>query len=293
MSGVWGRLDSPLTVAGAAQALASDAVVIAGGTDAVPMRQAGLLAKAYVVDVLRIEEMRGSFVDAGHLSIGSTTTMAAILAGGAQVRRHRALVDGASVVGSRQTRNAATIGGNICRASPSGDTLAPLLACAGELSLASTRGSRSVAASDFFVGPGRTVCDDDELLLCVRLPLGAGASAYQRITSRRWMDLATVGVAVFIDTDLGDDAPRVRLAVSGAGPTPILVPVPDEALAGLSAQGLLVAVPILQQAAQDAISPIDDVRGSAWYRRRMVNYLVERVTASAIVRLSDEGDGSA
>lgn len=289
MTAAWARLVTPRSVQEATAALAADAVVIAGGTDAVPLRQAGALSAGDVIDVAGMDELNGISFDAGQVRVGAAMTMAALVAQSDRLGRHRALADGASVVGSRQTRNVATVGGNVCRASPSGDTLAPLLVGAGEFTLASTGGIRTVPAEDFFLGPGVTRRGDHELLVDIRLQVGPGASAYERVTSRKWMDLATVGVAVSIDTCHGEDHPLVRLAVSGAGPTPVLVPVPDGALAGLSARELLAAVPVLRRAAQEAISPIDDVRGSAWYRRRMVDHLVERVTFVAISRLEEEG----
>jgi carbon-monoxide dehydrogenase medium subunit len=289
VTGTWSRLVTPRSVGEVAEALAIDAVIIAGGTDAVPMRQAGLLGAMHLVDVAGVEELIGVSADGSDLRVGAATTMAALAGQAERLGRHRALADGASVVGSRQTRNVATIGGNICRASPSGDTLAPLLVGAGHLTLASTDGVRTMQAADFFVGPGSTQRAGHEFLVDIRFPIGDGASAYERVTVRKSMDLATVGVAVSIETDRGEHQPLVRLAVSGAGPVPILVPLPAGALAGLAARDLLAAVPVLQQAAQASISPIDDVRGSAWYRRRMVDHLIKRVTTVAIARLPEEG----
>src|SRR5262249_41041510 len=109
-----------------------------------------------------------------------------------------ALSDGASVVGADQTRNRATLGGNVCRASPAGDTLAPLIVLDATAHVSGEKGARQVALRDFFTGPGRTVLEGGELLTSLDLRALSGGSAYRRFTYRSWMDLAVVGVAVWL-----------------------------------------------------------------------------------------------
>jgi CO/xanthine dehydrogenase FAD-binding subunit len=286
-------IETPTSIGDAVTLLGEDVAVIAGGTDLVPMYHAGMVTQNSLVDITRIAELSGVEARDNGLWIGPATTMQAVTKSAHIVGANQALADGAFVVGSRQTRNVATVGGNICRASPSGDTLAPLLACSGSIRVLSASQERLVSADEFFVGPGHSVLRPDEFVVGLTFPSTPGFSAYQRVTSRRWMDLATVGVALNVRTDF-DSAQTmvaVSLAVSGAAPTPVLVPVPDDGLVGQPVTEIPKSLPTLIAAAQMAISPIDDVRGTAWYRRRMVDYLVEQVVQTVLIRASSETAG--
>ncbi len=275
----------PTTVQDCLALAGAGTAVLAGGTDLVPMHRAGALGATRLVDLSGIEELTGVRSDPSGTHLGSMATAAQVAArvDGA----HAAVADGAGLIGSRQTRNMATVGGNVCRASPSGDTLAPLLVCDARFHLRSAGADRVVRAADFFVGPGRTVLADDEVLTAIELPVLDGASAYARVTARKAMDLATVGVAVALER-AGQDRLELRVGVSGAGPRPLLLPHDGPPVAG---DDLQAALPAVDRALQDLISPIDDVRASAWYRRRAVSILLRRMVAIALTRLDRHPTG--
>lgn len=263
-----------------AERVGAGAGVIAGGTDFVALYAAGAIPHDVVVDVTRVPQLTVLEDAGGHLRIGAACTLS---------RLERvtdpcwaAVVDGAALIGSRQTRLRGTLGGNVCRASPSGDTLAGLLASDAVMVARSSSGRRRIAASRFFHGPGRTDLAPGEVLERVEVPRGASFGAYCRATVRRSMDLATVGVAVVLHAS-GGRVVGARVAVSGAGPTPVLVPVGDR-LDGVGLVSVAGSAASLDEAVQEAISPIDDVRGSAWYRRRLTRPLLERALLRAVSR---------
>jgi carbon-monoxide dehydrogenase medium subunit len=277
-----GRLDQVARLEDLVGLRAEGVGIVAGGTDYVPMYRAGLVSHERVVDVTRVPELAAHAVDADAARLGAATRLrsATHLAEPCWA----ALADGAAMVGSVQTRNRATLGGNLCRASPSGDTLPPLLACRADLVVTSARGSRTVPVDHFFAGPGQTIMLDDEIVTTIVVPRRPAVSAYLRATTRRAMDLAIVGVAVALDVD-GDAVVGGRLALGGVGPRPLVVPDVNDLVTGRRPDELTSLVGQLDDRAQSVVSPIDDVRGSAWYRRRMVTTLIDRAIRAATRRI--------
>jgi carbon-monoxide dehydrogenase medium subunit len=190
-----------------------------------------------------------------------------------------ALADGASIVGSPLTRNRATIGGNVCRSSPAGDTLPPLLVLDAKAHLASIRGHREVGLAEFFTGPGLNVMAAGEILLSLELPRRSGGSAYRRLTYRKWMDLAVVGVAAWVVVDSAGRCRDAAVAFGGAAPTPRLVSDAAEALRGTGLDD--AALDRAAAAVVAAASPIHDVRGSISHRLRGLETLTRRVIRDA------------
>jgi carbon-monoxide dehydrogenase medium subunit len=277
------------TVDEAIELLATEgAHVLAGGTDVVTMRAAGAFEVARLVDVKRVVGMSDLSCDQGWNRIGATASLDAIARSGAL--GPSALVDGAGVVGGWQTRCRATLGGNICRASPAGDTLTALLVDDARLELRSARAAREVAARDFFIGPGATVRARDELLVSVAIPSRPGASAYARFTYRNAMDLAVVGVAARISVRDGS-CDGATIAIGASGPTPMLVPAAGHALVG--SQMTDDAIAAASAAVVASARPIDDVRGTGAFRRRVLEPLAGRVIREALRRaIGAEGSPS-
>jgi carbon-monoxide dehydrogenase medium subunit len=262
----------PESLSEAVELLAEEgACVLAGGTDLVAMRAAGL-APTRVVDVKRLEQLEGVTGE----SIGATTTLDAV-----RKLEPSALTDGARIVGGWQTRSRATLGGNVCRASPAGDTLCGLLVLGASFELESPAAARSVAAAEFFTGPGATVRAPGELLTRIALPQVEGGSAYRRFTYRGAMDLAVVGVAARIAVRDGicHDA---SIAIAACGPTPRLVPRAAAALVGSDVG--VEAVATACAAVVEAAEPIDDVRGTRRHRLQVLTPLTRRVIAEALAR---------
>jgi len=227
---------------------------LAGGTDLVVQMKESATRFPYpatIVSLDRISELRGiDFADGGGLRIGAGA----------------ALAEGAGFVGSLQTMNMATIGGNVCNAAPSADTAPPLLVYDAEAVIIGPDGRRTLPIAELFRGPGQTALAPDELLVELRLPAPTPATgaAYQRNTPRKQMDIAVVGVAVAL-TLSGDTIERARVALGAVAPT-------HETFAKAAA------------AAVEDSSPITDIRASAEFRRHLVKVMTARQLAEAANR---------
>lgn len=273
----------PRNVSEALALLAGEqAYVLAGGTDLVIMRAQSMVDVESVVDIKGIASLALIEISGGGTSIGAGVSLD-------ELSSHatfgpNAITDGARVVGGWQTRCRATIGGNICRASPAADTLCGMLVLGGELELASVSGTRTVSSADFFTGPGRTVMRRSELLTRIVITARTGrrdGSAYRRFTYRNAMDLSVAGVAVALELD-GDRCAAARIAVGACGPTPFLVSDAAAALVGSTVDDRALA------AAADALvaaaKPIDDVRGTRRHRLHVLRPLLFSAAADALAR---------
>lgn len=256
-----------------------NACILAGGTDLVVMRAHSIVNAASLVDIKGIEALTELQLERSRLRIGACTTLDTL-------SHHKAfgsnaITDGASVVGGWQTRCRATIGGNICRASPAADTLCGLLVLGCELEVASLAGERTIDAASFFKGPGRTALAPGELLTRINVPFNGGGSAYHRFTYRDAMDLSVAGVAIFLRME-GDRCTEARVAVGACGPTPMLVPDAADALIGTTVN--TDAVSAATAAVVAAAKPIDDVRGTRKHRLHVLSPLVRSVARDALNR---------
>ena len=253
-----------------------NACLLAGGTDLLPQVKSGRIAHAVLVDVSDVPELQGISADGEGLRIGAATKLADIVRSPFLTGGLRALADSAALVGSVQIRHLATLGGNLCNASPSADTAPALLALDAEAAIVSQAGERRMPLDRFFLGPGRTVLQPGELLVAILLPerWREGAATYLKHAPRAAMDLAVVGVAASF-SQKPNGPPEVRLALGAVAPTPIRA---------RRAEAQFLSAPVLdEQAIREAAacaageaSPISDVRASAAYRRAMAELLVAR-----------------
>ena len=238
-----------------------------------------------LVSLRRLPELRGiDFSERDGLRIGATVTMAEAAESAPVRERYRALADGAEIIGSIQTMNMATIGGNVCNAAPSADTAPPLLTYEAVAVVAGPKGERNVPIEEFWLGPNQTALQQGELLRKLRLPAPPAntGGVYVRQTPRKQMDIAVVGVAVLLTLGQGDRIERARIALGAVAPTPIRARKAEAALEGKTASEALFA-----QAAETATSeanPIGDVRGSAEFRRHLVKVTTERCLQEAAQR---------
>jgi len=259
--------------------------LLAGGTDMlVQMKEAGLHPSA-VVNIYALAELKGiEFDEANGLRIGAGVDMGTI-AGHPVVReRYTALADGASVVGSVQTRNMATLGGNICNAAPSADTSPPAVVFDAVAEIARAQGSREATVEELFAGPSKTLLSADEIVVAFRFPAPPPhtGSVYQRHTPRKIMDIAVVGVGVRLT--LGDDGSitHARICLGAVAPTVIRPNDAEESLIGQAPSNEL-----FERAAhlsKEAARPISDVRGSAEFRRYLVGAMTKRCLGIALER---------
>ncbi len=245
-------LDEALTL----KAERPDAMPIAGGTDVMVALNFDHRRPETILNLAEVGELRGwSREDDGRLRLGAGLTCAEIEHGPLRTELP-ALAEAARTVGSPQIRNRATIGGNLGTASPAGDAIPPLLVCEGEVEVASVRGARRLPLQEFLVGPKRNALEPDELIVAVRVRPG-GSQTFMKVGPRNAMVIAVCSLAVRVDGEL-------RAAYGSAGPVVGLVRAPRDAVESFPD---LVA---------EAASPIDDVRGTAAYRRHALRVLTRR-----------------
>lgn len=280
------RVFRPGSLADAARFLASNpgAIPIAGGTDVMIDRRLGRVAAQSLVDISHLDTGGVAF-DGERLSVGATTTIRAIESSTELATRAPALVEAARVLGSIQIRNMATLGGNLCHATPSAEMPPPLLVLGASAEIVGPEGRRTIDLADLATGPGVTSLAPGELLKSVaaHVPDGIG-SCYIRQTVRWSMDLAGVGVAASVETAPGGsgEARRVRVGLGAVSPVPMLVDGLDEIAAGKVVDGDVLDA--CAAAARDACSPISDARGTADYRRHVVGVLTARALRIADAR---------
>jgi len=251
---------------------------IAGGTDLL-VQITGELGPApdRCLDIWSLDELRGISIDGNALVLGALTTYT-------ELRRSRvvaefipALADAAATIGAAQIQNRGTIGGNAVNASPAGDTLPLLLATDAEIVVGSVRGERSVPAAEFWTGYRKTARADDELLLRIRIPQVADRQVrFRKVGTRRAQAISKVVMALsWREGPAGREWSDVRLALGSVAPTPIRARVTE---------GVMEGQPPSRETAEraaatlaDEISPIDDVRSSADYRRTVAARVLHRL----------------
>jgi len=255
--------------------------LLAGGTDLIVRLRRGHLRPTIVIDTKRIRDLHDEIVAVdGGLRVGAGVTMTSIMRD-ARVRQHfEALVESASVVGSVQIRNRATLVGNICNASPAADTVPALLVYNAVANVVGPAGARSVPLFEFFTGPGRTVLTRGEILESVDLPFPKQpvGAAFGRITRRRGVDLATINLCGLIDRD-----GAARFAFGAVAPTPLLATDNSGALVANGAD--MSARASALRALFSRSRPITDVRGSQEYRNAMLEVMTDRTWHVAAGRL--------
>jgi aerobic carbon-monoxide dehydrogenase medium subunit len=259
------------------------AMPIAGGTDVMIDLRVGRASPDWLVDLSPLEALAGLGFDGDTLRIGALTRIRTVELDPEAARRAPAVVEAARVLGSVQIRTMATVGGNICHATPSAELPPALLVHDAVAAVAGPDGERTQLLSELVVGPGRTTLASGELLTAVtlRAPEERYGSCYLRQTVRWAMDLAGVGVAAAVEADDGV-VTVARIALGAVAPVPLLV---DEAAAAVLGRPLTRETAVEAGArAAAACTPITDARGTAEYRRQVVAVLVERALRIAWLR---------
>lgn len=238
-------------------------VPIAGATDVYVALNFGTLEARRFLDIWKLDELRGIAVRDDTLVIGALTTYAALIRSRDVNQRVPMLVDASRLVGGPQIQNRGTIGGNIANASPAGDTLPVLAAADAMLVLRSAGGERRVAFNEFFTGYRATVRRPDELIAAVEIPRVEGRQWFRKVGTRAAQAISKIVMAAV-------RAPEPRIAVGSVAPTVIRLPGTERALAG--GASIDDAASILG----GEIAPIDDVRSTESYRRRVAMNLLRR-----------------
>jgi carbon-monoxide dehydrogenase medium subunit len=258
------------------------ASLLAGGTDLLVEIKEHLRQPDWVINIKRIPGIAALSYDAeAGLRFGALVTARAVETSPVVQQKYPGLAQAVRELGSIQVRNRATVVGNICRASPSADTLPPLIADGASARIYGPSGERVVALEAFFTGPGQTVLKPDELVteIVVPPPPPRTGRIYIKHGRRKAMELATVGVAVSL-TMAGNTCREVRIALGAVAPTPIRATQAEELLRDQVMNERVIET--ASKAAMVEARPIGNVRASAEYRRQMVGVLTRRAVTHAV-----------
>jgi carbon-monoxide dehydrogenase medium subunit len=252
-------------------------VYLAGGTDVLVLIKQGKIRPQQVIDVKGIPEINGIDISEDGCFIGALTTIRTLEKSQAVREELPILAQAASTLGSVQVRNRATIGGNLCNAAPSAETAPALLTLDAQVEIFGKSGRRILELTDFFRGPGLTVLAQGEILTRVKIPLFGTqrqGAVYYKLTTRRAMDIAFVGVAVLLELDGEDRITKARIALGAVAPTPVRVPTAEKTVEGTVLSDKIIEAAATQAA--QACRPITDQRATDAYRTEMVHNLCKR-----------------
>jgi len=252
-----------------------DAVPIAGGTDVMVELNFDARRPPALLDLGRVAELSVWTQENGHVRLGATVPYSRVVTELGDVLPGLAMAS--RTVGSPQIRNRGTVGGNLGSASPAGDAHPPLVAVAADIEVASTRGTRTIPAREFFTGPKKSALEPDELIVAVRVPKAAGPQQFSKVGTRNAMVIAVCSFAVALDVT----NKSVGTGIGSAGPTPLRARQAEEFAAAELPWGSGEPLPeniarAFGELVGAAARPIDDVRGSAAYRRHALSVLARR-----------------
>jgi carbon-monoxide dehydrogenase medium subunit len=281
------RYEAPATAEAAAALLAGEkglARALAGGTDLLVQMRSGRVEPALVVDVKRIPELMTISKEGGAFRVGAATPCMAIVDHEAFAAEWPGVTEAVKLIGSIQVKGRATVGGNLCNASPAADSVPALIAAGAIASVVGPGGRREVRVEDVGTGPGKTSLAKGEIVASLLFPKRAPHSgdAYLRFTPRTEMDIAVVGVGVDLTLDDKGVCSAARVSLGAVAERALLVPAAAAALIGTKVDD--VALTKLASAASAACRPIDDKRGTKEYRIKVAGVLARRAAAIALQR---------
>ncbi len=258
--------------------------VKAGGTDLLEAMRSGKIKLKKILGFDKIKELNYIREDnAGNVEIAALNTVNEICKSEFLRKKYPFVCDSAAMIGSNQLRNIATIGGNICNASPSADFV-PILLCLDSIcKIGSIEGSRELPLKEFFKGPGQTDLKKGEILLAVIIPKSGDniRGIYLKSATRRAMDIAVVGVAcTAVLSNDNQKFEKVRIALGAVAPTPVRAEEAEKIL-----EGKEISEELIKQASAEAaneVTPISDIRGSKDYRNEIIKVLVNRAIMKLI-----------
>lgn len=264
----------------------SDARMLAGGSDIIAQLKEGRRQVKVLVDVKKIPAANELSFDPGEgLTIGAGVSCCDVYENEDVASNYPALVDSTELIGSIQIQGRATIGGNLCNASPAADTIPTLIVLGATARIAGPEGEREVAVEDFCTAPGQTVLQDGEFLVSIHFPPPAENSGafFLRFIPRNEMDIAVVNAAASVVLNAEKNAfESARIAVGAVAPVPLYLPAAGAALAGseVSDQSIEVAAEVARQSAR----PITDMRGTIEQRVHLAGVLTRRAVCGAVER---------
>jgi carbon-monoxide dehydrogenase medium subunit len=262
----------------------NDAMVLAGGTDLVPMLNHELIQLKYVVAIGQIEGLDQRFADGDDLCFGPMVTHEQVRRSSLVQEYALVLAEAAGTVGSLQTRNVGTVAGNLGNASPSADTATALLVLDAELTVVNRNGAETVPLTSFFKGPKKTCLKPDQLIQEIRFKrLGRKeGSAYCKVGRRSAVTMAVVSAAAYLRLD--EDRSKIdelRLALGSVAPTPVRAYETEKRATGRSVDEVHQ---FIGKSVKRDIHPITDIRGTKEYRERIAPVVARRAVEQALRR---------
>lgn len=254
------------------------AVLFGGGTDVFVKVRAGTIRPECLICLEKLEELRGIRDEGESILIGACTTHTELLFNAVILTTIPVLAKAVHVLGSPPIRNMATLGGNICTASPAGDTLPPLYALDAEIALRSRQGKRRLPIDRFILGPGKTALGKGEIVeaIVITKPANTAINHFEKVGQRKAMSISIASLAAVVQTGPAAMIERISLAWGSVGPTVVRSKAIEGALLGkgLTVEHLRQVFPVVAQ----AVSPISDVRAGADYRKRVSCNLLLRLS---------------
>lgn len=286
----------PRSIEEALHCLASESVTMfAGGTDLMPQTKSGARSfQSTVMNLNRLDELKGITLANDIITIGARTTVTDILFNPLLQEHAPVLSETADCFASGQVRNSATLGGNICNASPAGDMIIPLLLLDAEVELASCGNpslreknnaitTRRIPLHEFFLAPGRTKREPNELLTKISFPLPPKnfIAHFKKFGTRPALDISVVSIGI---AGVWESIPsgkengsltQARAAFGAVAPTPLRLQSIEQEIERESLSGKRIGE--IAGSAKESIKPIDDIRASAWYRKEVTHTLTKRI----------------
>jgi len=259
--------------------------LLAGGTDLIVMMRTGSKTPDLVIDAKHIPELNEITLNGSGLTLGAAMSCRSIYENDALATAYPAVVDCTSLIGGMQIQGRATVGGNLCNAAPSADTIPTLIVLGAVARIIGPDGEREIPVEDFCVAPGKTVLAENEMLISLKIPAPAPHSGakFLRFIPRNEMDIAVVNAAASVVlNESGDEFISARIAIGAVAPTPLYVAAAGEHLAGKPVSD--DAVHHAAEIARDAARPIADMRGTIEHRKHLVGVLTKRALNGAIER---------
>jgi carbon-monoxide dehydrogenase medium subunit len=276
------RLHKPETLQGALELMDAleNCKPIAGGTDLLLFIREGVIQVKHLVDITGIEELKGVRLENGELNIGAATTLNDVAESNLIAEKVRVIRDSILQIGGVQTRNQGTIGGNLCNASPAADLATPLLVLDAKLEVASKREIKIIPVGQLFAGSKKNSLDRFELVTTIRfhMPSVKSGAAFHKLGRRKGSTLSIVNAAAYLEMD-GEICEKNRLALGAVATTPIRIPEAEKFLKGRRLTNAVVEES--SEICGKFVSPIDDIRGSAEYRRDMSKVIIRRALKTA------------
>lgn len=281
------RYEAPESVSAAVALLAGAkgmTRVLAGGTDVIVQMETDLIEPELIVDIKKIPEVRGIAAENGGFRVGAAATGMQICDHAAFAKAWPGVIEGVKLIGSIQVKGRASMGGNLCNASPGADSVPPMFTAGAIARVAGPKGVREVPVEEIPTAPGKTSLARDEIVTSFFFPARPKRSgdAYQRFTPRTEMDIAVTGVAINLTLDEKDVCTAARVAIGAVAPTALLVKEAGAALVGTKVDD--AAIEKMVAAVRAACKPIDDKRGTKEFRIEVTGVLAKRVAKVALER---------